>query len=250
MEHNKTDLRFRGRIMFEKAIDKYPSPWMESDLGKQLIHTIKQQLHLLLPHHFGFYLVQCGREECTHWLDASPIQEKIILSNHPIANVSKKNIIYCDFQSLPFDSNSIDMLFLPCILETQTQLPALFEELWRVLLPGGMLILFGLNPYSLLGLKHFLMRHKNEFPWQGQFWSSHQIKKWLLQSDYMIEHTGYFSFHPSLTHLEKCKHDCYHRLGGLYQIIATKQILSLTSIKPKWRIALTEQALLNPSSQS
>lgn len=238
---------------------KYKPHWHESALGKQLITAIEQQLQKCLPSIFGFYLVQLGKKEYTHWLHASPIQQKIVVDSNPVL-ITQPNatLIQSPLKTLPFASDSIDAVFMPCVLEAASSPIAILEEAWRILLPSGTLILVGFNPWSLWGLAHFFFKHTHEFPWQGEFFSTATLRKWLTLTNFSIESLDYFYFRPpisthhgheKLNYLEKMGPRCYYPFGGLYLITATKYVAPLSPIKPKWKLALADDTLMSPSSQ-
>ncbi len=253
-----TGLRFHGAKMGNLHF-KYRPHWYDSPVGKQLTEAITVQLNAALPAIFGFYLLQLGRADYTAWLAASPILRKIIISTSPATITSSDySHLYAPFQKLPFPDNSIDAIVLPCTLETVKEPALILEELWRVLLPSGTLILIGLNPWSTWGLAHLFLKNSTEFPWQGHCWSQHKTKKWLTDAQFSIENTDYFHFLPPLPSLcwqeklrplEKTGAYCYHPFGGFYQITATKQVAPLVPLKPKWKVTLAGNHLVGTTSQ-
>lgn len=234
---------------------KYRAHWHESPAGRQLIATIESELQHTLPGIFGFYLLQLGREEYSQWHAESHIQQKIIVGSSPLLpNKATNNLIHSEFQRLPFPDDSIDAIFLPCILETEAYPFDLLKEVWRVLLPSGTLIIFGFNPWSLQGLKHVFLQGHDEFPWQGHYWSSYRVKKWLTETGFTVESLTYSSLKSNsakshINFMEKIRSCCYHRYGSLYQITATKRVMPVMPIKPKWKMAIEDDALVSTTSQ-
>ncbi|MBI5448606.1 MAG: methyltransferase domain-containing protein [Gammaproteobacteria bacterium] len=246
-----TKLRFRY---------KYKPQWHESELSKHLISAIEQTLTHYLPSVFGFYLLQLGRKEYTHWLNSSPIQQKIVLDPNPVLlTPAPAALIQSPYYQLPFDNNSIDAIFLPCLLETAQHPLAILEEVQRVLLPSGTLILVGFNPWSLWGLSKLLLGKTHEFPWQGQFWSASTVKTWLVKAGFSLDILHYFYFRPPLPPplwhqklhcLEKIGTYCYHPCGGLYLMTATKQVAPLSPIKTSWKVLIPDDHLISPNISS
>lgn len=233
----------------------YEPTWHESQVGEQIVSAMQQQLETILPTIFGFYILQIGRHDYSSWLNTSPIQEKILLSDEPSLKHTPYPLVLSSFNELPFAENSIDAIYLPCLLERLEHPQVLLEELWRILLPSGTLILHGFNPWSALGLKHLLPHPHQSFPCEGRYHSLSTVKKWLSLSNFSIEGHDFFYHPPSLpkspSHfLEKIKAHCYYPFGGLYQLIATKHVTPATLLKPRWSIKLIDQPLVAPNPQA
>ena len=61
--------------------------------------------------------------------------------------------LHCDFDALPFDSASIDLVVLPHALELARDPHLALREVERVLRPEGRVVIVGFNPASLWGLR-------------------------------------------------------------------------------------------------
>lgn len=59
----------------------------------------------------------------------------------------------CDFDALPFDSSSLDLVVLPHVLERARDPHLALREVERVLMPEGRVVVVGFNPASLWGLR-------------------------------------------------------------------------------------------------
>ena len=59
----------------------------------------------------------------------------------------------CDFSALPFPANSLDLVVLPHTLELHADPHATLREVERVLVPEGRVVICGVNPVSLWGLR-------------------------------------------------------------------------------------------------
>ena len=57
------------------------------------------------------------------------------------------------FEAMPFESESIDLVVMPHALEVSEDPHALLREVYRILIPGGRVILTGFNLMSLWGLR-------------------------------------------------------------------------------------------------
>jgi ubiquinone/menaquinone biosynthesis C-methylase UbiE len=61
--------------------------------------------------------------------------------------------LHCDFAALPFPANSLDLVVLPHTLELDADPHATLREVERVLVPEGRVVICGVNPASLWGLR-------------------------------------------------------------------------------------------------
>ena len=59
----------------------------------------------------------------------------------------------CDFDALPFDSQSLDLVVLPHALELARDPHLTLREVERVLMPEGRVVIIGFNPASLWGMR-------------------------------------------------------------------------------------------------
>lgn len=237
----------------------FQESWIKTRPGKQLISAVEQQLQSLLPTVFGFYLLQIACEDYTAWLKSSPILEKIVLINEPLRSHPDGTItkICSNWHRLPFPDNSIDAIYLPFALSHLAEPQAFLNEIWRILLPSGTLILHGLNPFSVWGIKNSFS--SENMPWQGYAHRPQQVKQWLQGAQFAIESLHYFRYDPDyaqkirgdrLPSLEKLGPHCYHRFSDFYQFMASKQLTPISLIKPRWHLRLSKAALLTPSSQA
>ena len=69
----------------------------------------------------------------------------------------------CDFDALPFPSQSIDLVVLPHALEAARDAHLALREVERVLVPEGRVLITGFNPWSFLGLTRRLDRVLNRW---------------------------------------------------------------------------------------
>jgi hypothetical protein len=81
--------------------------------------------------------------------------------------------------ALPIQSNSIDMIIVPHLLEFDAARFQTFRELERVLKPEGILIVLNFNPWSLSVRYQFLLDKKLANSWRGHFISRSRLFDWL-----------------------------------------------------------------------
>ncbi len=81
--------------------------------------------------------------------------------------------------SLPLQSDSVDMIILPHLLEFDAQRFQAIREVERVLKPEGILLVLNLNPWSVWVRYQFLWDKKMADSWRGHFISQSRIVDWL-----------------------------------------------------------------------
>lgn len=224
---------YRSLVQLEK--------WYETPLGLRFAQAIKTSL---MPHIAcikGKYLLQLGVEAQQDWLDKSPIVNKYVLS----PSTKKKNGVICvPDDALPIATESIDLVFLPLVLEFIQSPLALLSEIDRILAPNGVLIIAGINSFSLWGFRR-LLKLGQIVPWNGKFLNVIKLEQMLIRQDFEIQSEETFFYRPPFNNdyfLEKSYFlEVMGRLtwiypGALYLIVARKQEIKMMPIKPIWKL--------------
>src|SRR3546814_13021027 len=101
---------------------------------------------------FGYHAIQIG---LPHWdllrANRIPFKGRTRVLFDDAANAGA--VVVADPENLPFDSQSIDLLVLPHVLETSTGSHQILREAERVLMPEGRVVISGFNHWSLWGAK-------------------------------------------------------------------------------------------------
>lgn len=224
---------------FEDLQELY-SLWFESPLGKQVLLTEQQVAQRHLSRLFGYHILQMGCSPQHSLIDNSPVGQKIIFSPGPVA---QGNSAIADNEELPLANDSIDVVLIHHALDFTPDSHQLLREATRVLRPGGQLLIFGFNPISLWGVSK-LMRVKSQPPWNGRFISSKRVSDWLKLLELHVEQVDFcLHFLPSkwgkflqtASKTEEIGNKFRNPFGGAYLILATKQVLPITPIVPRWR---------------
>lgn len=235
---------------FVDNIDKWYQEWP----GKLVAELEQEQLRNLLSHFSGDYLVQIGGLSDLSLVQSSPIRNKIYIGSHlreSSKNTSQNNLyIEANLDELPLHPESIDTIVLFHTLEYLTHPKAMLEELHHFIAPNGQLIILGLNPMSLWGLKNGF-RKEQHFPWGARFLPESEIKHWLRTIGYRVVVSKTFCFWPPLKNpktlnkllfMDAIGQICLPWLGGFYMIMAQKRVAKLTPLREDW---WTEEVLLN-----
>lgn len=227
-------------------------------LPQLLLKAEKQQLDGVLARLFGYYLVQLGGPLDFDLLEASPIRGRIRVSpeiNTGLPEFAVTNILSI-FEDLPFASNTIDVVFLPHVLEFSEYPEHILKEVERVLIPEGYVIILGFNPYSLWGLSKIKKGIK-----KGRLHSAGLLCKWLDQNDLLVIDQRSLFFRPPLENsrlqakllfLESMGQLCWPSCGAVNMIMAKKRLQTLTPIRlraQKSQVEVIGQAV-KPSANS
>ncbi|MBW8846450.1 MAG: class I SAM-dependent methyltransferase [Burkholderiales bacterium] len=179
--------------------DKSPSidlaAWLQTPPGRHLLAWEQAQVDAAVADLFGFHALQLGLPELDG-LQTNRMPHRWLAGRDPSSDV------HCDFDALPFESASLDLVLLPHALELACDAHVLLREVDRVLRPEGRLIVFGLNPASLWGLRQNLGRLKSRgepyLPRDGEFIGYWRLRDWLKLLSFDVEAARFGIYTPPL----------------------------------------------------
>lgn len=208
--------------------------WYRTPLGSLLLKIEQRELDHYLPKYVGRHLVQVGGPSEVCLFEKSSIVYRSRLTPE-YSSVFLGPTIQGNLHYLPLLPESIDVILLPHVLEFISYPQNLLEQLYKALVPGGNLIIFGFNPWSFWGFKRYINQCKT-LPWRGHFRRASQVIYWLKKIDYVIEAKNYLFFRPPWSSERMLKKGllleamgslfCSNN-GGIYSIIAKKNAPSL-----------------------
>jgi SAM-dependent methyltransferase len=152
---------------------------------------------------------------------------------------------------LPFDCDSMDLVVLPHVLEFSENPHQVLREVARVLRPEGNLIISGLNPRSLWGLRRTI-GSKQGYPWSGNFISLPRIKDWLALLSFDVVGGRFAAYAPPFntskwldrfSFIEAAGDRWWAVSGGVYFVHAIKRVHGMRLIKPQWNEGLVSKLL-------
>lgn len=227
------------------------SEWFASEQGDYVLAREQDYFDRTVADIFGFNAVQLG------------LPEQDFLRNNRIplrftAGNQSGNAVRLVCTELPFDSDSLDLVLLPHVLEFSDDPHQIIREVERVLMPGGNLIISGFNPRSLWGLRRMLGK-KEDYPWNGQFITLSRMKDWLALLGFEVVGGRFAAYAPPLNHrkwldryafMEKAGDRWWAVSGGVYFLHAVKRVPGMRLIKPKWNDGLVRKLLTVPSKMN
>lgn len=216
--------------------------WFHTDLGALVLEQEQQQLAQLATTLFGYYLLEvsllCNRPD---YLEGCPIRRRFSLSPCEAAG----NQVLALPEQLPVATDYIDAVILPHTLDFAADPRQVLREVERVLIPEGKVIITGFNPWSLWGLWRAMPGASRKLPWKGHFLSFSQVEDWLSLLGFDVEQARTLLFRPPwkraflMRHalmMERVGERLWPWLAGVYIIVATKRVSTLTPVRPRWRL--------------
>ena len=153
--------------------------------------------------------------------------------------------------ALPFADNSLDLLLLPPALELSHDPHAALREVARVLVPEGRVVISGLNPVSLWGLRQQRARLYQRLGWGrlylpdvGEFIGYWRLRDWLRLLSFEVETADFGCYAPAVrteqwlqrfSWMDRMGARCWPILGAAYFVVAVKRVHGMRRLEPAWR---------------
>lgn len=218
--------------------------WLSRPPGKFLAELEQARMNEVLPDLFGYHLLQMGHLGEVDLLSQSRILHRSIIdidfSGIPAPYPQFRGIA----SALPVESDSVDVVLLPHVLEFDPQRHETLRESYRVLVPEGHLLICGFNPRSLMGIWRIARHRRGLAPWQGHFLGVGRLKDWLALLGFdVMQVTPCFINSSSKNQRWLERLDAFWRFGnrtgpvfsGAYVMVARKRVTRMTPIKTRWR---------------
>ncbi len=202
---------------------------------------------------FGFNALQFGM------LDVD------FLKNARIPNRIRADVhsgdLNCESTFLPFPANSIDLYLLPHTLDFSSLPQQTLREAERVLVPEGYLVLTGISPMSLWGLRRAFHKKSKINPgpnvYRTQSFDLIRIRDWLGLLGFEIVNSYRACYRLPIQNqgwskrlrLDTLGAKFIPLLGGVYCIVAKKRVLGMRVIKPNWNKVKVNSKFVTTTSQ-
>ena len=139
--------------------------WFRTLPGALIVDMELKELDRLLPSIPGQVAIQIGGPSNLRLLQKSKMRYVYYCSDQP-AWIGDGTRLQCHYEGLPFEENSINLIVLSHALEFTKNPQRVLEEIYRVLKPGGQLLLLGFNRWSWWSVVRY-MRQQKGYPWAG-----------------------------------------------------------------------------------
>ncbi len=151
--------------------------------------------------------------------------------------------VNCDFDALPFDTHSLDLVVLPHTLELAADPHRTLREVERVLVAEGRVVILGFNPASMWGLRQRggglgqwlgLGRDRPLFlPSTGEFIGYRRLRDWLRLLSFEVETGRFGCYRPPVASqawlaryqwMERWGEHWWPVFGAVYALTAVKRV--------------------------
>ena len=220
--------------------------WLETPAGQYVQNWVQKKANGMVANAFGYHAVQVGLPEWD-FLAMNRIPHKIYTGSciQEGQSLPGRSMVLTEPEHLPFDSQSIDLLILPHVLECSNNPHQVLREAERVLVPEGRLVISGFNPLSLWGVQARLPGIDPVVPVPAHMQVSlPRLKDWfkLLSLEIDRGHFGCYAA-PCLTErwlqrwsfLEAAGDRWWPVCGAVYVVAAVKRVASMRLVGPAWK---------------
>jgi SAM-dependent methyltransferase len=226
------------------------SEFLRSAPGCYVLAWEQRQFDTAVADIFGYHALQLGLPE----IDAlrenrMPLRfcaSERLLESSLVAGGHKQVAVVNRFEELPFETQSIDLVVMPHVLEFAQEPHQVLREVERVLVPEGHVVISGFNPASLWGLRQYLSRLGMApfLPRAGQFISLGRAKDWLKLLSFEANRGRFGCYAPwarserwlaRWSFIEKAGDRWWPVLGSVYMVTAIKRVRGMRLVGPAWK---------------
>jgi len=223
--------------------------WLRTPAGRYLLTWEQERVDLAVADTFGYHALQLGLPELDA-LGANRMPHRWLASDLPPGleadmadEDAPRSALRCDFDALPFPSNSLDLVVLPHALELARDPHLTLREVERVLMPEGRVVICGFNPASLWGLRQRAGRAGQQLglgrasglylPRAGDFIGYWRLRDWLRLLGFEVEAGRFGCYRPPfrsqrwlerLGWMERAGDRWWPVLGAVYFLVAVKRV--------------------------
>jgi SAM-dependent methyltransferase len=224
--------------------------WLASPPGQYMLRWEESQYDRTVADIFGYHAVQFGL----------PVMDTLRENRMPFSALAldpatgphgprpgqDASHVLCRFDELPFDTQSLDLITLPHVLEFSDDPHSVLREVSRVLMPEGRVVVSCFNPVSLWGARQGLNRLGAHpfLPADAQSIGFVRIKDWLKLLGFDIIRGRFGCYCPPYrtdrwlqraAFLEKAGDRWWPIFGAVYMISAVKRVPNIRLVGPSWK---------------
>lgn len=221
--------------------------WLCSDPGQYVRAWEQERLDVLVADVFGYHALQVGL----------PVMDLLRTNRMPFkaytgavapdASIAPgwSAVILSEPELLPFESQSVDLLVLPHVLESACNPHQVLREVERVLVPEGRVVISGFNPWSLWGIRNSIPYMNQWLPEPTQdLVSLPRLKDWLKLLSFDIDRGRFGCYVPAFSSkkwmdrfsfMEHAGDRWWPVCGGVYVVSAVKRVPGMRLMTPGWK---------------
>ncbi len=222
------------------------SEWFTTPLGRRLLIHERKVIAEELRYLFGYHFMQLSAVKSANLGSSSRINHCFSLAPAVDAGSTKASQVQgvTDFDELPLANDVIDVTVLHHVLEFSENPHQVLKEAARVTIPRGYVIIVAFNPLSFAGLMQaFGALFNRRGVSKRRALRASRMRDWLEFLDFSCTSTRHV-FHnfpinnarylASTKVLEKLRYKSKMPMGMSYILVARKDKVGLTPLKPKW----------------
>ena len=228
--------------------------WFDTPPGRYLQQWEQATFDEAVADLFGYHALQvglpaletlCANRMPHRWLALEPGQDA----------GGRLPDLRAESHALPFEAASLDLVVLPHALELSADPHTTLREVERVLVPEGRVVISGLNPLSLWGLRQHRARLYRRvgmgalyLPETGEFIAYRRLRDWLRLLGFEVEVGRFGCWRPALTSqpwldrfawMDRAGERWWPFLGAAYFLVAVKRVRGARLLEAKWPRAAT-----------
>jgi len=233
--------------------------WFATPAGRYLLGWEQERYDELVADIFGYNALQLGMPGLAglranrmphRWLALGEEESQLLRSETP-ADAQPVSLL-AEAVALPFPEGSLDLVAMPHTLELSIDPHAALREVYRVLMPEGRVVISGLNPWSLWGLRQWRERLYQRcggggqlyLPDVGEFITPGRLRDWLRLLGFELESISFGCYRPAATSerwlqkygwMDELGARWWPILGAGYVIVAAKRVQGVRLLEPSWR---------------
>jgi SAM-dependent methyltransferase len=230
--------------------------WFQTPPGRYLLDWESRQFDRAVADIFGYHALQLGLPD-VDTLQANRMPHRWLALDDACRLTADGAVrpprlaLLADHAALPFPEHSLDLVTLPHALELNADPHATLREVERVLVPEGRVVVCGLNPASLWGLRqrraHLCRRlgfGELYLPDAGEFIGYWRLRDWLRLLGFEVE-TARFGCHlpavrterwlQRLAWMDRLGARWWPIFGGAYFLVAVKRVRGVRLMSPGWK---------------
>lgn len=227
--------------------------WLQTPAGRYLLDWEQERCDELVCDVFGYHALQLGLP-CLQGLRANRMPHRWLAARGLPDDAPGTPALCADAAALPFGPASLDLVLMPHALELSVDPHAALREAARVLVPEGRLVVSGLNPWSLWGLRQRRMQLYRRLGARGplfvpqvrELFSPWRLRDWLRLLELEVESVSLGCFRPAVRGgrwlerarwMDRLGPHAWPVFGAGYVVVAVKRVPGMRLLEPAWRTA-------------
>jgi SAM-dependent methyltransferase len=248
--------------------------WFQTPPGQYVLAWEQAQFDRAVADIFGYHALQLGLIDLDtlaanrmqhRWIAVGSTEPSSVqvaqgslrpapAADRPVTSPARpRAALLTEFSALPFPEASLDLVVLPHTLELNADPHATLREVERVLVPEGRVVICGLNPASLWGLRQrraHLYRRMGfgdlYLPNSGEFIGYWRLRDWLRLLSFEVESGRFGCYRPAVRSekwlnrfewMDRPGARWWPIFGAAYFVVAVKRVRGMRLLGPAWKTA-------------